>query len=639
VAKSESFHDTIERHRREGFGWRYDGFGDWTTEAIFAKLAELGIASDSEQFRRDAMDAGEPRVLSEAWAARVQTGDFWQDFPLLVPEELWRRLLPDVPYGGILFGDLLKTLGDMDAPSADPVAVLERAADLAIRFADLARTRRPEAPAEILREWEGLLSADVQDSLCDLPRRLQWEGLHAQAIAVTHACVPLVGAERMLGGLPLVLAKEGKRAEAEAQIAQNEREMPGSFEIRMGSAEAWEELGDIDHALRAYEEAERLAADKNERLWAVELKADCLEAMGSADEAREVRKRAGLGMVSPADDDAELDEEWDDDEESDPELPYIPTRRALRESDETSTEELLGRLGVLGLPGEAEAVREAAIAAGSPGALARAWHELCGEGLVEAGLHAAPYILWERLLPERPCAEATVVRLEVLDHRIAEEGDRSPETLRAAIEASRRLLELDPQEETPGVSELAQRRCWPLSVMMLDLPGRLADAGLPDQAIALTREWRTKLDAGALDLRLVDALVRTHRQEHLERLLTEDGPRFLMSAPTCLHVARAWEALGEIEKALRWAREALGLRPEAWRALQARTLEFELLDRLGRTEELAALRRRQQAPPVAPAAPDESYEPPPPLVAGPKVGRNDPCPCGSGKKYKKCCGK
>ncbi|MDP2643237.1 MAG: SEC-C metal-binding domain-containing protein, partial [Candidatus Peregrinibacteria bacterium] len=24
--------------------------------------------------------------------------------------------------------------------------------------------------------------------------------------------------------------------------------------------------------------------------------------------------------------------------------------------------------------------------------------------------------------------------------------------------------------------------------------------------------------------------------------------------------------------------------------------------------------------------------------AGPVIGRNDPCPCGSGKKYKKCCG-
>ena len=26
-------------------------------------------------------------------------------------------------------------------------------------------------------------------------------------------------------------------------------------------------------------------------------------------------------------------------------------------------------------------------------------------------------------------------------------------------------------------------------------------------------------------------------------------------------------------------------------------------------------------------------------VAPPTVGRNDPCPCGSGKKYKKCCGR
>jgi hypothetical protein len=26
-----------------------------------------------------------------------------------------------------------------------------------------------------------------------------------------------------------------------------------------------------------------------------------------------------------------------------------------------------------------------------------------------------------------------------------------------------------------------------------------------------------------------------------------------------------------------------------------------------------------------------------PIRAGPKVGRNDPCPCGSGRKYKKCC--
>ena len=27
------------------------------------------------------------------------------------------------------------------------------------------------------------------------------------------------------------------------------------------------------------------------------------------------------------------------------------------------------------------------------------------------------------------------------------------------------------------------------------------------------------------------------------------------------------------------------------------------------------------------------------VVKGPKIGRNDPCPCGSGKKYKHCCGR
>jgi hypothetical protein len=33
------------------------------------------------------------------------------------------------------------------------------------------------------------------------------------------------------------------------------------------------------------------------------------------------------------------------------------------------------------------------------------------------------------------------------------------------------------------------------------------------------------------------------------------------------------------------------------------------------------------------------YAAPEPVRGGPKIGRNDPCPCGSGKKYKKCCGK
>jgi preprotein translocase subunit SecA len=44
---------------------------------------------------------------------------------------------------------------------------------------------------------------------------------------------------------------------------------------------------------------------------------------------------------------------------------------------------------------------------------------------------------------------------------------------------------------------------------------------------------------------------------------------------------------------------------------------------------------------VMPEEPKEEKEPAlvPPKTTHPKVGRNDPCPCGSGKKYKKCCGR
>jgi uncharacterized protein len=35
---------------------------------------------------------------------------------------------------------------------------------------------------------------------------------------------------------------------------------------------------------------------------------------------------------------------------------------------------------------------------------------------------------------------------------------------------------------------------------------------------------------------------------------------------------------------------------------------------------------------------DEDPEPAPYRREAPKVGRNEPCPCGSGKKYKRCCG-
>jgi preprotein translocase subunit SecA len=50
----------------------------------------------------------------------------------------------------------------------------------------------------------------------------------------------------------------------------------------------------------------------------------------------------------------------------------------------------------------------------------------------------------------------------------------------------------------------------------------------------------------------------------------------------------------------------------------------------------------QQPPDSGGFAPTQDAGPPQPIKPirnfGPQVRRNDPCPCGSGKKYKKCCG-
>jgi uncharacterized protein len=86
------------------------------------------------------------------------------------------------------------------------------------------------------------------------------------------------------------------------------------------------------------------------------------------------------------------------------------------------------------------------------------------------------------------------------------------------------------------------------------------------------------------------------------------------------------------EKAISILKEALKVeRIEDKADVQERLKD--LYNEAGMTEEADAIviDRIQQKTPIVNVIESK------PVVVGPKVGRNDPCPCGSGKKYKRCC--
>ncbi|MBN2130944.1 MAG: SEC-C domain-containing protein [Sedimentisphaerales bacterium] len=96
-----------------------------------------------------------------------------------------------------------------------------------------------------------------------------------------------------------------------------------------------------------------------------------------------------------------------------------------------------------------------------------------------------------------------------------------------------------------------------------------------------------------------------------------------------------------------WSEEIVtaGMNPESWGfakrlVIQAEQAGVDVTD--SRAVE-AYVAQQQEAFTAGRASTDVSepagYRPPVPIVEhSPKIGRNDPCPCGSGKKYKKCCG-
>lgn len=95
---------------------------------------------------------------------------------------------------------------------------------------------------------------------------------------------------------------------------------------------------------------------------------------------------------------------------------------------------------------------------------------------------------------------------------------------------------------------------------------------------------------------------------------------------------------GQQDPLVAYKREGHGLFEEMIDRIKEETVRLLYHIQIQREEELQELRKEQEEQPLF-FGPAEDAPARPQVRKERKVGRNDPCPCGSGKKYKKCHGK
>ena len=177
---------------------------------------------------------------------------------------------------------------------------------------------------------------------------------------------------------------------------------------------------------------------------------------------------------------------------------------------------------------------------------------------------------------------------------------------------------------------------------LLEFPSQLVEGRLVEDGVGLAHALGEILDA---DQFLGGLAVTLAECGHRERAIAEAEAclaRFPHSPWAAVACGEAWHALGDVVRAEELLRRGLALArnerqpgdPSLERDALDGALEclLPLLLGQGREAEARELFRRHAAPLRLERT--ASIVP----IAAVRAGRNDPCPCGSGRKYKRCCG-
>ena len=256
--------ESADRQRESGLGWRLDGFSETSTEEIFGKLSELGIASSADGFREEALAHGTPTKLAEAWTAASRAEGKWADYPTLAARELWRRLLKDEMRPEVVSDELDDFLERAEVSSDTGKLLLWRQAAHALTSACLRQGTEPDT---------ALFGAILRESGCDLtgwmeemPPLLMGTEFESEAADLCRDFAHFTSGPSLLAERAEILLRLGDAASAVSEIEALLREHPDEPAVLLKAGGIFESVGRADEAqkcLGAYTralEAKRRAA-------------------------------------------------------------------------------------------------------------------------------------------------------------------------------------------------------------------------------------------------------------------------------------------------------------------------------------------------------------------------------------------
>lgn len=204
-----------------------------------------------------------------------------------------------------------------------------------------------------------------------------------------------------------------------------------------------------------------------------------------------------------------------------------------------------------------------------------------------------------------------------------------------------------------GISDLDEATDYEygLEGWLQDMVMELGNAGEHEKRLRFCREvielfsWQYE-DNGGYKLAVAESLYALDHKAEVDVYLNEWLAQEPRNADAINAKSVCLEADGKDEEAYDWLEQEIGD--------QSCTLDNDILfaricwlgEKLGRTDKLNYYREKYEKfqeslgemgiNPYWDALPYMSVEP---VVKPDKIYPNDPCPCGSGKKYKKCCGR